>query len=122
MLQTLLFSVAVYAAPAAADAHEELLKDILKVITEVCDVMDKVKDKATAEQNKAKLKELAARMDELRKQAEKLGPPGAELQKKLAEEYLPQFMKLEPRMLAVRKNLEKPEIKAVLGDINLNPK
>lgn len=122
MVHAVLINIAMIAAPAPADTHEELLKESLKVITEVCDVMDKVKDKATAEQNKPKLKELSARMDDLRKRVEKLGEPTVEVVKKITEQYFQQLVTLEQRMLMVRKKLDQPEIKAVLGDVNLNPK
>lgn len=124
MLSSTLISLLLAAAPAApaADEYENAIKELLRLKTEACDLMDKVKDKKTAEDNKAKLKVLAGNLQDVQKRLAKLGAPPKEFEKKLTEQYVPELFKLVPRINDAEKKLQKPEIKEVLGELNLQLK
>lgn len=87
VLLTAAFAI-VFAVPArAADTHESLLEDSIKALTAFSDVLTSIKDKASSETAKPKLKEAAQKMLDLKDRSDKLGEPKGAAKDDLEKKY-----------------------------------
>ena len=69
------------------DSHESIRKETIKAMNEMCDILGSIKDKASAEAAKSKMEKLSERMQDLKKRADKLGEPSAEVKSALEKKY-----------------------------------
>src|SRR5206468_217056 len=67
--------------------HETLTKDMVGKMQDMANTLKTVKDKDSANAAAPKVKGIAADMKELKKQADALGKPSAETDKKIRNDY-----------------------------------
>jgi hypothetical protein len=79
------------AAPSGEGSYETLVKDMLGTLEQITKVLSTIDNQASAEAARPELKKAAAKMLELRKQADELKQPDKEEKDRLAKEYAPKF-------------------------------
>jgi hypothetical protein len=79
------------AAVAGEGSYENLVKEMLNSVDQMTKVLSTITDQGSADAARPDLKKAAAKMLELRKQAEEWKQPNKEEKDHLAKEYAPKF-------------------------------
>ena len=89
----LLLAVAglVVAAAPSGEGYESVVKDMLSTLEQITKVLSTIDNQASADAARPELKKAAAKMLELRKQADEIKQPEKEEKDRLAKEYAPKF-------------------------------
>ena len=87
--------------------HEEFLRDYVKVLSDLADAFEAVKDKDTARAAAPKVVALAERLEALGKKVQKLDDPSKEEQKKLQDKYGKDLVKQVFRQAMAEANAKK---------------
>ena len=107
-------------AGCQADTHKSIVKQQLKILDDLVQILDSVKDKRTATVAAPKLKRIAKRMKNLKERAEKLPPPTPEQLKdmmSLQVEAMSQMSKQKKSMMDFQMRMaSNPEAMAVLQE------
>ncbi len=94
------------AVAPSASPHVQYMKDMIALADEMNEVIDSVKDRASADAAAARIPEITAKMAELSKSSEALEEPSPEVQlelQALVAEVLGKFMNLAMKTEALRK-------------------
>jgi hypothetical protein len=87
--------------------HEEFLRDHIKVLSDLADTFEAVKDKDTAKAAAPRVVALAERLEALGKKIQKLDDPSKEEQKKLQDKYGKDLIKQVFRQAMAEANAKK---------------
>jgi hypothetical protein len=100
-------------APAAGGEHEAVRKEMIGLMNEYADILDKAKDKASAEKAKTELEALADKSKSVGEKAKKLGEPKDEA---LMKKMQPEMEKAQKRITEASQALaKKSEVAAFLA-------
>ncbi len=91
-------------APAASE-HVQYMQGMIALVDEMSEVIDSVKDKASADAAAVRIPEIAKQLEELSKKGEALEEPSPEVAmqlQQLAGEVLGKFMSLAVKMEAIK--------------------
>jgi cytochrome c556 len=72
---------------SCGDSPEKVTEDMISVMNRMGDTLEGIKDKATAEAAKDKLKSLGDEMSAIKARMEKVAKPGGDAEKALKEKY-----------------------------------
>ncbi len=92
-------------APASTSEHVQYMKGMIALVDEMAEVIDSVKDKASADAAAVRIPEITKKMEELSKKGEALEEPSPEVQlqlQELAGEVLGKFMGLAMKMEGIK--------------------
>jgi len=99
----------------APDSHDAVLKDAIKLMHEVADTLDKVKDKDSAEKGKRELEAQGKKWKALAQRMKKLGKPDRDTEKALQKKFQSDLEKAQKHILQAATGLGKsPEAAAVI--------
>ena len=90
----------------AKDAFEDVIKDTLSTMKDVTKVLETVKDEDSAKAAKPKVKELAKKIQALKKRSKDLGKPTKE-QEEAVKKYLPQFIEVSQKLTKESERVKK---------------
>jgi hypothetical protein len=80
------------------DTFENLIKDQLKLMSDLCDILESAKDEATGEKAIVKLKPLGPRQKAIEERIQKLGKPTKEEEEALKTKYEAEMKKTANRL------------------------
>jgi predicted RNase H-like nuclease (RuvC/YqgF family) len=80
--------------------HEAAVDDAIAIGNELCDILDGVKDKDSAQAAAGKIEKLGSRMKDLSERIKAMGEPSKEEQEKIGKKLDEQSEKLKKRMEA----------------------
>jgi len=104
------------ATKPAPDSHDAVMKDMVGLLNEFAGILEKAKDKASAEKAKEDLKALGDKFQKVGARARKLGEPGKDTEEALKKKYMPEMEKAQKRLNEAAQNLAKnPEVAVILG-------
>jgi predicted nucleic acid-binding Zn-ribbon protein len=97
--------------------HEAMMKDMIKAMNELADVLESIKDEATAKAAEPKLKALGTRIQEMKKKADALGGLPKDKDEELRKKYEPEMNAAVGRIMAAsQKAASVPEAQAALQE------
>src|SRR5688572_4266707 len=82
-----LAAVSSFALSSCGDPHEKAAKDLTSLMNRMADTLGSVKDKASAEAAKDKLKSLNEEVKAMTSRLERLGKPSSEIEKTIESRY-----------------------------------
>lgn len=75
------------ASGCGGDKHEVVIKDTIQAMNDMADIVDTIKDEASAKAAEPKLKAVADRLQEIKKRADAMEKPSAEKEEALKKKY-----------------------------------
>lgn len=90
----------VFAGGATQEQYEKLLSEAVKQINATADVLASVKDKASAEAAKAKLKDIGGKLKSIQTEGDKLGKPDPKIEGELKGKYKDKLESAAKRIIA----------------------
>lgn len=109
--------------PKEKDTFDILIKAQLKLVNEMVDVMEKIKDVETAEQALPKMKGFEKTQKDLEARMKKLGKPDKEEEEALKKKYEKDFEKAIGRLFKEAGRLQgMPEVQKILDKAKEKPK
>jgi hypothetical protein len=105
--------------PLPANAHEQLMVDMIRFMDDVTAVVAAVTDKASAEASGAKFDALRERVLKLRDRTEEIGKPGDAVRDAMMKKFGPRLQTSTEGMMNEQKRIENDEQLAPLMKPNL---
>ncbi len=114
----LLAAVLPFALTGCGDSHDKAMKDMVSVMNRMADTLATVKDKATAEAAKEKLKGITEEMKAIKTRMDKLGNPTGDAEKALKDKYEKEMSEATSKMMGAAMKIATagPEAAEVLKD------
>jgi hypothetical protein len=108
---------------SGGDSHERVMRDMIKLMNRASDVLEAVKDEASAKSAIGKLKELGTEAQGLKKRADALGKPSPEEEKRLMTAVGGELMvafgrAMKAQMSAQRYAQNDPAFREALQELN----
>jgi len=115
----LLVAVLPFALTGCGDSHEKAAGDMVSLMNRLADTLDTVKDKASAEAAKDKLKAIGTEMKEMKARMDKLGKPSEAKEKELKEKYEKELTAATTRIMGASMKIAAagPEAAEILKDV-----